>query len=198
MNELKKKITSRFDKDSFRILNAGRDIPVPDDDWNGIDEYIRDFLVDLNKSKHITTIYSCEGHTEDDHAYLLFNVSEMGWDILWNFVIPELSYRFCFVDPSVNENALYHLQWGLQVKNNEYNAGISISTTLSTFHSIGWETKKERFWNTIKEVFLKHFTPGDELKEFWEEAYHKCMEHAIDVATTYGLYPDIRKNSDPI
>lgn len=39
--DIKKQITSKFDKSKFKLLNDGRDIHVDDEDWNGIDEYIR-------------------------------------------------------------------------------------------------------------------------------------------------------------
>lgn len=162
----KEKITNKFNKSNFALLNDGRDIPVQDNDWEGIDFYIRDFIKELNNSSHILTLYSCEGHKENDDAYLFFNVDETGWDIFWNKVLPELSYRFCFINPKIHDEALYQLQWQLSMHDTVYSTGISLHAQLLSFSCtnqdgvtkiIAWENKKERFWNTMKEVFLKHY-----------------------------------------
>jgi hypothetical protein len=157
---IKKEITSRFNKENFELSNCGT---ADDGDWNGVDEYIRDFIKDLNKSEYISTLYSCEGHVKGDGAYLFFNVDEIGWDIFWQNVMPELSSKFCFIHPEI-PNALYQIDWLVNVKDNEYNAGISITSILEDFtvKETGriitpWDTKKEIFWKIIKEVFLLHY-----------------------------------------
>lgn len=158
---IKDKITSKFNKNEFQINNGGRDIHVEDNDWEGIDEYIRSFVQDLNKCKDISTLYTCEGHVDGDSAYLFFNVNERGWDILWNKVIPELSYKFTFVDKNLHKTALYSLMWNISTSSEEdskdITTGININTTLQSFMSITWEDKKDRFWNTISETFLKYY-----------------------------------------
>src|ERR1035437_2787801 len=64
IDEIKSKITSRFNKSKFELLNCETAL---DGDWNGVDEYIRDFIKELNKSEHISTLFSCEGHHEKDN-----------------------------------------------------------------------------------------------------------------------------------
>lgn len=156
--DIKEKITGKFDKSKFKLLNCET---TPDGDWEGVDEYIREFIKDLNKSQHISTLFSCEGHVENDDAYLFFNVSKEGWDIFWQKVMPELSYSFCFINPEIHEDALYMLKWYMFTSHSDTNeditTGISIHAELSSFMTIGWEDKKERFWNTMKEIFLKHY-----------------------------------------
>jgi hypothetical protein len=158
MSDIKEKITNQFDKSKFKLLNCET---APDDDWKGVDAYIRDFIKELNNSPHISTIFSCEGHGEEDDAYLMFNVSKEGWDIFWNKVLPELSYNFCFINPEVHPDALYQVQWQLSVHHDDsvenVTSGISIHADLVSFMTITWENKKERFWNTMKEIFLKYY-----------------------------------------
>jgi len=165
--DIKEKITGTFDKSKFELLNGGRDIPVLDGEWEGVDEYIRDFIKDLNKCENIYTLFSCEGHKENDHAYLFFNIDEIGWDIFWQKVLPELSHAFCFINPELHPDALYQIQWQLSTcyndKNEDVTPGINIIAELSSFMTIGWENKKERFWNTVKEIFLKYFQPKEEV-----------------------------------
>ena len=158
--DIKKNITSRFDKDNFELINCGT---ADDGDWKGVDDYIRDFIKDLNKSKHISTLYSCEGHFEDDGAYIFFNVDVKGWDIFWCEVMPELSMKFCITHPEV-PNLLYRIDWGVSVSDNQYNAGINITSVLKDFKVketgriiTTWETQKKMFWGVIKEVFLKYY-----------------------------------------
>jgi len=162
--ELKEKITRHFDKSKFELLNCET---APDGDWEGVDEYIRDFIKRLNKCEHISTLFSCEGHKENDDAYLFFNVSQEGWDIFWQKVLPELSYKFCFIDKSVSETGMYMLNWYMMMSSSDegedVTTGISIHTQLSTFNSIKWTDKKERFWNTIKETFLKYYKAKEEI-----------------------------------
>lgn len=159
--DIKEKITGTFDKSQFKLLNMGRDIEVSDGDWEGVDEYIREFIKELNKCEHISTLFSCEGHKEDDHAYLFFNVDKIGWDIFWLKVLPELSHEFCFINPEVHPEALYILEWHMIVSHSDTNEdvtpGISINTKLNSFMTIEWTDKKERFWNTVKEIFLKYY-----------------------------------------
>lgn len=167
--EIKNKLISRFDKKQFALLNCET---APDGDWNGVDEYIREFIKQINNSEHISTLYSCEGHKEDDSAYLFFNVDEKGWDIFWQRILPEISYLFCqpvkienYIPENPNVMPFYQLSWTINVTENEYNAGISVHCNLATFFHengqfkilVGWEEKKERFWNIIKESFIKHF-----------------------------------------
>jgi len=158
--EIKEKITSRFNKSKFELLNCGT---ADDGDWAGVDEYIRDFIVQLNKCEHISTLYSCEGHYEKDDAYLYFGVNEIGWDIFWQKVMPELSMKFCLEHPEVS-GVLYNLQWLVSTTNNQYNSGINISSILTNYavEETGriittWENKKEIFWNSMKETFLKYY-----------------------------------------
>src|SRR5882724_11033069 len=114
--DLKEQITKKFDKSNFKLV-ADHDIP---NDWECIDPYIREFIIKLNQSEHINTLYSCEGHREKDDAYLFFNVDNIGWDIFFTKIIPELSYKFCFVNPKISKNALYQLEWIFNISDNEY------------------------------------------------------------------------------
>lgn len=149
---MKELITSKFDKSKFRID------AMSTHDLGDIDPLINDFIIQLNESEDIMTIYSCEGHENGDGAYLYFNVSEKGWDIFWLNIMPELSDKFLTVRPEISKNALYQLEWTVHSKDNKFNTGISVFCTLEPFKSIyTWEDKKEEFWKVIKEVFLKHF-----------------------------------------
>lgn len=160
---MKSQITSKFNKDSFKLLNGGRDVNVADGDWLGVDEYIRDFMFQLNKSSHISTLYSCEGHTENDSAYMYFNVDEIGWDIFYQKIIPELSYLFCVPISTISNtdksNMLYNLEWYTNITDNEYNTGISIYCILKSGH-ITWIEYKEFFWKVVKNTFLKYYNVG--------------------------------------
>jgi hypothetical protein len=158
--DIKEQIISRFDKSKFELLNCET---APDGDWDGVDEYIREFIRELNNCELISTLYSCEGHKEDDSAYLFFNVNEAGWDIFWQKVMPELSNRFCTIHPEIPD-ALFQTEWLVNATSNEHNAGINIHTTLGNFSVketgrviATWEQKKERFWSIIKEIFLKYY-----------------------------------------
>ena len=154
---IKSKITSRFNKSKFELLNCGTAL---DGDWNGVDEYIRDFIKELNKSEHISTLFSCEGHHEKDNAYIFFNVDEIGWDIFWLKILPELACRFSYIDPTISEDMVYMLSWRMSVADGDddkITTGISIHCDLNPLININWLVKKERFWNTLKETFLKYY-----------------------------------------
>lgn len=143
---LKDKITGDFDKGSFVIESMGVE--------TGIDPLIKDFVLRLNSSEHISTIYSCEGHHQGDTAYIYFNVSEEGWDIFWGKVVPELSNKF-FIDKGW---CMHQVDWTVGVKKNEYNTGIHIQTELeSSGHFSDWSEKKSFFWKEVEETFLKFF-----------------------------------------
>lgn len=169
MDNVKNKITSKFDKSKFELLNCET---APDGSWDGIDEYIRDFIKEINKKSNISTIYSCEGHNEGDTAYLYFNVDEIGWDIFWLKVLPELAYNFCqpmditgYIPDNPNFIPYYKLQWEVTVTDNEYNSGISLYSSFMNFEyendnckiMVTWEEKKKRFWDTVQEIFTKHY-----------------------------------------
>lgn len=110
-------------------------------------------ILELNKSNHISTLFSCEGHKRNDSAYIYFNVDEIGWDIFWLKIIPEISYNFLKPIPE----GLLYLSWEVQVSDNEYNTGISIHCNLKNGTFRNWKEKKEIFWNILKEVFLKNY-----------------------------------------
>lgn len=60
-----------------------------------LDPYIKDFILGLNKSKNIVTVYSCEGmsYPGDHHSwspYFGFNISERKWNVFWDKLLPEL------------------------------------------------------------------------------------------------------------
>jgi hypothetical protein len=146
MKSLKKEITGDFNTSSFIIEPMGVE--------TGIDPHIKDFILKLNESKHISTIFSCEGHHEGDNSYLYFNVDVKGWDIFWSKVMPELSKAF-LIDKGW---CLHQLEWTVGVKKNDYNTGIQINTELySTNHFPDWVDKKVFFWKTVEEIFLKYF-----------------------------------------
>lgn len=135
---LKEEITSRFEKCTL-------------DNYDFVDEHICSFINKINESEHITTLYCCEGHKIDDQAYILFNVDNIGWDIYYQKIVPELSSKFC----RSTEEALYITKWTTYVKANEYNAGIVIQYNLDNI-LITWEESKIYFWKTIEETFLKY------------------------------------------
>ena len=164
---IKKQITSKFDKSLFKLQSCDEN---GINDWDGVDEYIRDFTKKLNDNKHISTIYSCEGHKLGDYAYFYFNVDETGWDIYWSKVLPELSYYFChpvkilgYIPEDSNVNPYYQLMWHTNVTDNEHNTGITIYCHLTDYENeeykvlVGWEEKKKRFWSIMEETFLKNY-----------------------------------------
>lgn len=150
---LKIAITSRFKEE---LLNQGSIVLKTDEDYLCVDEYIRPFLKELNKNPHIQTMFSCEGHCANDNAMIFFNVNERGWDVFWLQVMPELSDKFCYTRDITGE-MLHQVLWGTSVKGNRYNAGINIFTYLEASNYSTWEESKLRFWQTLQEVFLKHF-----------------------------------------
>lgn len=129
--------------------------------YDEIDEGIREFIKELNKSNHITTIYCCEGHKDMDWAYLYFNVSDKGWDIFWGNLLPELLSE-------LKENDLISLtkMFIVDVTANEWNSGITIHRRLSTdvfqledgeVIETNWEAKKKLFWELMETLFLKYY-----------------------------------------
>lgn len=150
---MKEKITSKFKeyKESFNIESMGVE--------GGIDPMIKDFMLKLNESEHITTIYSCEGHSQGDNAYMLFSVSEEGWDLFWLGVMPELSSKLLRVDDRVSSEALLQMKWNPAIVDNKYNTAISIDYYLDSHFNdiITWEENKEIFWDAVKSSFIKYF-----------------------------------------
>lgn len=161
MEELKEQIVSKFKKEEFVLANAGREIPVEDGTWDGIDEHIRPFLKSLNDSEKISTLFSCEGHSNGDSAYLFFNVNSDGWDIFWLKIMPALAQKFCI---SIKEGLL-QLPWYVNITDNEYNTGITIYCQLE--NSIRtWEEKKILFWQVVSETFMENFLlPATKLED---------------------------------
>lgn len=141
----KEKYTSKFNKSEFKMVGD-------------FDPLIKDFLIELNKCSDITTIYSCEGHHEDDCCYIFFNVNDKGWDVFWQQIIPELSEKFCTTIPELYGDALVQSYWTVSLKSNQYNTGISIHYPLGKFlDGFGLEDVKGNFWGIISETFLKYF-----------------------------------------
>lgn len=144
-------ITKKFDKSKFSID------AMSTHDMGDIDPRISDFIFDLNKSDDIITIYSCEGHQEDDNAYMYFSVNEKGWDIFWLNVMPELASKFY----TKIGYAGHQMEWLVSVDDNDFNiGGIAIHCILThEEHDIfsSWEEKKEKFWKVIEETFLKYY-----------------------------------------
>ena len=147
---MKELITKSFDKSKF-VIDA-----MSNHDEGDIDPHIVDFITEINKSEDIMTLYSCEGHHDGDNAYLLFNVSEKGWDIFWSKVVPALSWRLC-IDKSEYGGPIYQVNWIVSSKSNQYNSGISIHTVLASNGLYSWDESKEVFWKVISEEFLKNF-----------------------------------------
>ena len=142
---MKQEITKHFNKSAFKINDAE------------IDPYIEQFMIELNRFPDITTLNSCEGHEENDQAYLFFNVSEKGWDIFWQNIMPELSSKFCIVDPKISKVLLLQTEWHVTT-HLVGTIGISIHHSLKPFRDIyTWEDSKEKFWEIIQEVFLKYY-----------------------------------------
>ena len=149
MKTLKQKITDKFDKNKFELLNCGQGA---DHDWLGVDPYIRTFLQKLNQNPHISTLFSCEGHNPTDTAYLLFNVDAEGWDTFWNLVLPELTYKFNYVNPNDTDTS-HVLQFYTSIMDNEHVTGINMNCYLPE----DYPNKKERFWQTLFTTFLSYY-----------------------------------------
>ena len=162
---LKEVFTRNFDKSQFELLYCNES----NNTWDCVDKYIVDFIKLLNENENIITLFSCEGHDQDDSPYLYFKVNEIGWDIFWQKVLPRISYEFSspfdivdYVPDESGKIPKYMLKWYMTSTDNEYNTGITIYCDLNNIDYRGkivitWEQKKERFWNTIKEAFLNNF-----------------------------------------
>ena len=105
-----------------------------------LDKYIENFIIRLNKNPNIVTLHSCEGMgfnkkwKPNGHSmapYIGFNVSEKYWDIVWTQVIPEIMMKV-----------------EIQVSTNWYEELIFIH---------GANTRKQKFWKVVFEVFNKYF-----------------------------------------
>ena len=143
------------------ILKRFNEYKVATIPYDEIDDGIRNFIKELNKSNDIVTIYCCEGHKDMDWAYLYFNVSERGWDIFWARLLPELLSE-------LKENDLVSLtkMFIVDVASNEWNSGITIHRRLATdtftledgeVIETNWETKKKLFWELMETLFLKYY-----------------------------------------
>jgi hypothetical protein len=158
INSPKRIVTSRFKKSKFELNNAGREIPIEDGKWEGVDEYIRPFLMDLNKGRNIMTRFSCEGHKEGDSAYLFFSVNKIGWDIFWLKVMPALAATFNRpVILTSGADAILQLNWTIQVSQYNGSEGLVIHCLLDTSEFRTWQRTKEEFWSVMKETFLTYF-----------------------------------------
>lgn len=133
-----------------------KDTPI---EYEDIDLSIRQFMFKLNAGKNIATIYSCEGHQDNDWAYIFFSVNNKGWDIFWGKTLPELIAHLKNDLPIMN-------MFVVDINCNEYNQGITIHRRLNTdvlefedgtVLENTWEEKKKIFWKTMEEIFLKHF-----------------------------------------
>lgn len=110
-----------------------------------MDGEIADFIYKLNKCQHIITTNSCAGHDKFEsgaqydfvsHPYLSFIVDEIGWDIFWQCVLPEVA-----------ENLLIHVD----IANEPGKISINVRAHFDD---------KTRFWHAVKPSFLNHF-PAD-------------------------------------
>lgn len=148
--DVKEKITSKFNKSEFELLDCNGS----NNNWSCIDNYIVDFVKKLNQNKHISTLFSCEGHKEEDYSYLFFVVDKDGWDIFWQKVLPEITYEFS----RTSEKNNYIVNFKISLQDLE-TTGINIGTMLCSIPelNLSWKDKKERFWSTINEAFLKYY-----------------------------------------
>ncbi len=136
MIDIKNKIIMEFVK---------KDIDI--ESWNyPKDEHIQNFILELNRRKNISITFSCEGHKDGDMAYVLFSVNEIGWDILWNKIVPELSYKFSYL---CNKD-IFDTRWQIDMDG----SGISLNSKL--FGNM-WRDQKNRFWEIVSGVFLQNF-----------------------------------------
>jgi hypothetical protein len=149
MIDIKESVTSKFQK--FEI-------------YSEVDEHIKDFVETLNKSNHISTKHSCEGHTLHDNAYFMFAVDGQGWDLFFNKVLPEISYSLQFKKDLFNDGTIqyFNAQWHLSIQDDEYNSAITISCTLlnyrfNDFVYFSWEENKALFWKIVIDTFLKYY-----------------------------------------
>lgn len=152
--DLKKTITSYFNKEAFAIQDCGA---KNNSDWDSVDERLRGLLQKLNQNKNIVTYYSCEGHVEGDTGYIFFNVNEEGWDIFWQQVIPELSFRTHLC----SEFGTYTLPWTVETAYKEgdplVTVGIIVRLYLTPIQYHSWDQTKEMLWTIVEETFLKYY-----------------------------------------
>lgn len=147
--DIKQSVTTKFKK--FEI-------------YSEVDEYISDFIKNLNKSNHISTKHSCEGHGLGETAYFMFAVDENGWDIFFNKVLPEISFSLPLIKTYPNSDTELYIvpEWFFHVQDDEYNSAITISCRLVDLGSVdmvyfSWEEKKTLFWKVVTDTFLKYY-----------------------------------------
>lgn len=138
---LKDKITKNFIKKKI--------------DFDCIDEYIRDLMVEINKSPNIHTLWSCEGHDDNEvpnrEGYFMFEVNEIGWEKFWNEIVPELSCDFYLSRVDQNHLKTSNLNWSINVQNDKYNNSIIIRCQFG--NEDNWKSIKWYFWDCIKQRF---------------------------------------------
>lgn len=131
-------VVGKFRESSFIYYD---DIPM--------DSEIANFIYELNKNPHIITTNSCAGHDKFEsnasydfvsHPYLTFLVDEIGWDLFWLFILPEISIRILIHVEVINE-------------------GEKISIAIRSHFD-----DKRIFWEATKTSFLRYF-PAIEPKQ---------------------------------
>jgi hypothetical protein len=151
---LKNSIIEKFSK-----VNSVEDLEL--------DPLIKQFIIDLNGRKHISTHNSCEGHTENDKAYLSFCVDSEGWEKFWSSIAPQLSFKLRI--PLFNNIHIFYINWSIATIDDKYSARISISAKLnglagSTVPILSWEEVKLAFWKILEEEFLLYFNESEDEK----------------------------------
>jgi len=119
-----------------------------------IDEEIKDFIYDVNKSPNIYTENSCQGHKHSDYVslpYLGFLVNEKGWTTFWLETLPLISAG----NSSTIGNHQHLININVEIQISSYQEdGIYYGGILLT---CPYFDKKEEFWENVKEAFKQTF-----------------------------------------
>jgi len=106
-----------------------------------MDGEIAEFIYELNKCARIITTNSCAGHDKFEsnadydfisHPYLAFIVDEIGWNLFWEIVLPEISSE-CLIHVSCYPHEKHAI-----IIRAHYD-------------------DKKAFWGAVKPTFLKYF-----------------------------------------
>jgi len=112
-----------------------------------IDEEIKDFIYDINKSPNIYTENSCQGHKHSDYVslpYLSFLVNETGWTTFWLETLPLIASG----NVSSTGNHV-EIQISSYQEDGIYYGGILLTCP--------YFNKKEEFWENVKGAFKQTF-----------------------------------------
>ena len=121
----------------------------PLDIYHNIDQPIQEFITLLNQTPFIKTRHSCSGHlinfindeeqeeTYFSTPYIAFSLNIKGWELFWNFILPEIiTTQFISLTTFGNKPLI----------------GLYFNGSLN-------DENCDNFWKIIQPIFLKYFSP---------------------------------------